>query len=244
MTTPSSFSPSGPCHSKLSTAPRSSAATGSLNEVSRFGAASGDVMYHSSEGRCGSLPVKAIAPLAPTARSTQKDQDGFTGPRLRRRAGPSSGWSQSDTRVPSLPPTRIDLPSGIQRERYRQRSRARVRIRGVPPAVGTRLISLTLFWSPSRLYQYAICVPSGLQDGTLSSRLRPVRARIAPVPTSSAWMATLSPSPKCGPICFAKAIVLPSGDQARGDDGGPGGSLTGRLQAPEVRRCAAPPSAG
>src|SRR5262245_64897197 len=65
-----------------------------------------------------------------------------------------------------------------------------------------------------------------------------------PVSTSRAWTATLSPSPKCGPACFAKAMILPSGDQARGDEGGPGGSLTGRLQEPEVRRCAAPPSAG
>src|SRR2546422_10326865 len=37
---------------------------------------------------------------------------------------------------------------------------------------------------------------------------------------------------------------FPSGDQANGDDGGPGGWLLRRLQAPLVRRRAVPPLAG
>src|SRR5262245_65824551 len=37
---------------------------------------------------------------------------------------------------------------------------------------------------------------------------------------------------------------LPSGDQAIGEDGGPGGLLTGSDQVPDVRRFVVPPSAG
>ena len=47
-------------------------------------------------------------------------------------------------------------------------------------------------------------------------------------------------SPECGVGTFAMAIDLPSGDQAIGDDGGPGGKLTGRLHVPDVSRRAAP----
>src|SRR5262245_59284711 len=103
-----------------------------------------------------------MAPSRPVVTSIQKDQEGLTLPRSRRRASPSSGWSQSETRVPSLPPTRSVRPSDIQIDRYRQRSSLRVTDLGSPPDAGTTAISFTLFGSPSRGYQRASRLPSGL----------------------------------------------------------------------------------
>ena len=55
--------------------------------------------------------MRANAPSDPTVTSEYE----MMSPSSTLRAGPSSGCSQSATRVPSFPLTRSDLPSGIQR---------------------------------------------------------------------------------------------------------------------------------
>src|SRR5437867_3507143 len=62
---------------------------------------------------------------------------------------------------------------------------------------------------------------------------------MAPVATSTSITALWLRSPECGVGTLAIAIVLPSGDHASGDEGAPGGKLTGKLQLPDVRRRAA-----
>src|SRR5204863_9956134 len=108
---------------------------------------------YSSVGCRDSLPVKAITPLRPTSASMRNDHDGFTRPRSSFFAVPSTGCIHSETRVPSLPPTRRDLPSGAHSEQDRQRSMARVTHLPSPPDAGATQISLTLFGSSSRGYQ-------------------------------------------------------------------------------------------
>ena len=78
--------------------------------------------------------------------------------------------------------------------------------------------------------------PSGEKTGCASNFGRPVNARTAPEATSIKWTREPSKSPECGVSTRAKAIDLPSGDQERGEAGGPGGKLVGRLQEPDVRR--------
>src|SRR5205809_7952111 len=87
--------------------------------------------------------------------------------------------------------------------------------------------------------------PSGEKTGCASNFGRPVNARTAPEATSIKRTREPSKSPECGVSSRVKAIDLPSGDQERGEAGGPGGKLGGRLQEPDVRRRAgAPPSDG
>src|SRR5881409_3913979 len=62
---------------------------------------------------------------------------------------------------------------------------------------------------------------------------------MAAVATSTSITALWLRSPECGVGTLAIAIVLPSGDHASGDEGAPGGKLTGKLQLPDVRRRAA-----
>ena len=66
--------------------------------------------------------------------------------------------------------------------------------------------------------------------------------RIAPLATSTSCSVRSVLSPECGLTTFAIAICLPSGDHTIGDDGDPGGFVTGRLQVPDVSRRAIPPS--
>ena len=113
-----------------------------------------------------------------------------------------------------------------------------------PPSAGTTCTSLTLLGSPSRGYQKAIFDPSGEKVGKPSSVVRAVSCRVAALATSATITTVLSPSPKCGSACFTNAMARPSGDQDSGEEGGPGGSLRGRLQLPEVSRRGSPPSAG
>ena len=44
-------------------------------------------------------------------------------------------------------------------------------------------------------------------------------------------------------VTFTKAIFVPSGDHESGDDGAPGGIVTGKLHEPEVNLLASPPAA-
>src|SRR5262245_28781200 len=192
----------------------------------------------------GSVAVKAIEPSFPTATSTQNDEDGLAVPRSSLRAAPSIGCSHSETFVLSLAPTRSVFPSGIQIERATFLSSVRVMLRPAPPADGATWISLTLPVSPSRGCQYAICEPSGEKTGWTSWRSRPVRPRICPVAMSTIWIVERSLSPECGVARRTIAIDRPSGDQVNGEAGGPGGYEIGRLQDPDVRRFASPPSAG
>ena len=141
-------------------------------------------MKYSSPGWFETLPAKAIEPPGPRLMSTQNGFDGTARPRSSLFGAPSSGCSQSATRVPSSPPTRSDFPSGIQIERARLRSIARVTTVSRPPSAGATWTSLTLFGSPSRGYQKAIRAPSGENDGNPSSVLREVSRRAAPVATS------------------------------------------------------------
>src|SRR5512143_3296392 len=67
---------------------------------------------------------------------------------------------------------------------------------------------------------------------------------MAPLATSITCSDRCCPPPVCGDGCCVKAIDLPSGDQAIGAAGGPGGWLVGRLHVPDVRRLAAPPLDG
>src|SRR5262245_34848813 len=64
-----------------------------------------------------------------------------------------------------------------------------------------------------------------------------------PLATSSSCTALGLRSPECAVGTLAMAIDFPSGDHASGDEGAPGGKLTGRLQVPDVsRRAGALPS--
>src|SRR6266536_2554523 len=80
--------------------------------------------------------------------------------------------------------------------------------------------------------------PPGENTGCDSLRVRPVSARRFPVSTSSSCTALLSPSPVYGPTTLTIANRLPSVDHESGDDGAPGGSVTGSVHAPEVSRLA------
>src|SRR6266849_5576987 len=55
-------------------------------------------------------------------------------------------------------------------------------------------------------------------------------------------MVLWSESPEWAETTFAIARLLPSGAHAIGDDGGPGGKLTGMLHVPDVKRRASPPA--
>src|SRR5207244_1066932 len=79
-------------------------------------------------------------------------------------------------------------------------------------------------------------------DGYPSALVAPVSARMAPLATSTSWTPLWLRSPECGVGTLAIAMVFPSGDQVRGDEGAPGGKLTGRLQGPEVNRRGVVPS--